>query len=277
VTDLQDVLLDKDAGPSPPASRSSVVGWAIATLFFLAAAGLGWYAYRHQPASVSPAKPAAAVPAPTTRAPLGVATPAVELPPLDQSDAFVRELVRGLSAHPIVTAWLATNGLLRNVVAVVENVATGGTPARQLRVLAPRGRFLAIERGGRAVIDPASYRRYDAIAAAFGSIDPAGTARVYSTLKPRIEEAYRELGRDESFDRTLEAAIVSLLQVPVVDGDVTLISHGALYRFGDTRLEGLTAAQKQLLRMGPDNVRTVQRKLRQLADALGIPGERLPR
>jgi hypothetical protein len=98
---------------------------------------------------------------------------------------------------------------------------------------------------------------------------------VYSTLKPRIEEAYRALGRDESFDLALEAAIVSMLQVPVAD-EAALVPRGALYRFADTRLDGLTAAQKQLLRMGPDHVRTVQRELREIAAALGIPPGRLP-
>ena len=42
------------------------------------------------------------------------------------------------------------------------------------------------------------------------------------------------------------------------------------------QLQELSAAQKQLLRMGPQNVRTVQSKLREIATALGIPASRLP-
>jgi len=45
---------------------------------------------------------------------------------------------------------------------------------------------------------------------------------------------------------------------------------------GNIALEGLTAAQKQLLRTGPRNVRIIQSSLRQIALALGIPPERLP-
>jgi hypothetical protein len=74
----------------------------------------------------------------------------------------------------------------------------------------------------------------------------------------------------------LETAIVSLLQTPVAGGEVALVPRGALYRYADTRLEGLTAAQKQFLRMGPEHVRAVQMTLRQIAAALGIPPERLP-
>ena len=53
-------------------------------------------------------------------------------------------------------------------------------------------RFFA--RGQELHISPRSYERYDYLADAAASIDPAGAARVYSTLKPRIEEAYRDLG-----------------------------------------------------------------------------------
>ncbi len=279
MTDLQDVLLDKDRGPRPPVpSGSRRAAWVVLALVLAAsAAALYWYGNRPDP---SPAEtkapvPGAEVSAPA-RTPLGVEAPSVTLPPLDQSDAVVRDLVRSLSSHPSVTAWLATTGLIRNFVVVVDNIATGATPARQLRVLAPRGPFRVIDNGRAIIVDPASYRRYDAIAGAVNGIDPAGAARVYSTLKPRIEEAFRDLGRDASFDVTLESAIMSLLQTPVVENEVALEPRGALYRFADTRLDGLTGAQTQFLRMGPEHVRTVQLALRRIATALGIPPDRLP-
>jgi hypothetical protein len=59
---------------------------------------------------------------------------------------------------------------------------------------------------------------------------------------------------------------------------VRLQPHGGVgYAFADPRDEGLTPAQKQLLRMGPGNARIVQAKLREIALALGIPPQRLPR
>ncbi|MHB8877533.1 MAG: DUF3014 domain-containing protein [Myxococcaceae bacterium] len=41
--------------------------------------------------------------------------------------------------------------------------------------------------------------------------------------------------------------------------------------FKDPALEGASPAQKQLLRMGPDNGRIVKEKLRELARALKLP------
>jgi hypothetical protein len=176
-----------------------------------------------------------------------------------------------------VAAWLATDGLIRNFTVVVANIAEGSTPAARLRALAPAGPFRVVEQGDELLIDPRSYERYDRLAEAVASVDPAGSARLYATLKPRIEEAYRDLGLpDGTFDRVLERAIVSLLATPVADSPHDLAPRGIVYGYADPGLESLTAAQKQLLRMGPRNARSVQQKLREIALALGIPAERLP-
>jgi hypothetical protein len=189
----------------------------------------------------------------------------------------VRRLVAALSSHPRVAAWLTTNGLIRNFVVVVENVSTGATPAGHLRVLRPVGPFRVIENGEEIRLDPRNYDRYTPFADAVASIDAAGAAQLYSRLKVRMGEAYAELGRDEPFDRALERAIVAMLQVPIVEGSVRLEETGATqYRHADATLQQLTQAQRQLLRMGPANVRVIQRKLREIALALGIPASRLP-
>ena len=209
--------------------------------------------------------------------PLGGNAAPINLPPLDQSDPIVRELVKQISSHPRIAAWLATDGLIRTLTVAVENVADGSTPARRFHVLRPASAFETVARGGDLHIAPRSYERYDDLADAAASIDAAGAARLYATLKPRIEEAYRDLGfPDTPFDRTLERAIVLLLRTPASDGAARLEPRGIGYGFVDPGLERLTAAQKQLLRTGPRNIRIIQSSLRRIALALGIPAERLP-
>jgi hypothetical protein len=108
----------------------------------------------------------------------------------------------------------------------VVNVADGQTPATHLRMMRPRAGFSVRQRGEDVYLDVRSYERYTPLADAVASIDPAGRARLYATLKPRIEDAYRELGYTSSpFDRTLERAIVRLLATPVSDQPV-LLQHG---------------------------------------------------
>jgi hypothetical protein len=237
-----------------------------------------WFSRRSHSASEqasAPAEPSRASRAPTT--PLGAAGEPIALPPLGESDALVRELVGRLSAHPSVVAWLAGDGLIRNATVTVQNVAAGQAPLRQAQRLAPKAPFAARGTAGELTVDPQSYERYNWIADGVASLDAQGVARLYGTLKPRVEEAYAELGSPESrFDATLERAIVLLLETPIVEGDVRLVPRGALYAYADPRLEGLAPAQKQLLRTGPRNTRVVLGKLRDVALALGITSDRLP-
>jgi hypothetical protein len=214
--------------------------------------------------------------APPATGPLGPTVEPRELPPLDLSDPLVRELLSGLSSRPELAAWLATDGLIRNVVASVDAVANGTTPSTQLRRLAPGRPFSVEARGEDFVIDARSYERYDGIADTVASLDADGLARAYSTLRPRLQEAYRELGYpDGNFDDAVQRAIARLLNTPMPEREVSVQPAPVLYQFTDQRLERLTPAQKQLLRMGPRNVRLIQAKLRDIAHALGIPAERL--
>ena len=70
--------------------------------------------------------------------------------------------------------------------------------------------------------------------------------------------------------------MVELLETPVVDGPIGLEKKVLSYAMTDETLEGLSPAQKQLLRMGPKGVRAVHGKIREMAAALGVPGSRLP-
>ena len=260
----------------PPPRRAGP--WVAAALL-AAAAVVVYVAFGNWTAGGRPATAdAPSAPAnPTEPArPLGSDPMAVVVPPLDQSDALVAQMLMQLSSHPRVAAWLATRGLIRNFTAVVVSISEGSTPAVLVPALRPSSPFAVIERGPDLDVNPKSYERYTALAAAVASVDPAGAARLYATLKPRIEEAYRDLGSEEPlFDRTLERAIVLLLRTPVPDDPVAVIPKGIGYAFADARLERLTAAQKLLLRMGPQNARTIQRSLREIALALGIPPGRL--
>lgn len=278
--DIQEYELRKTPGEPPPEDPGRSIGVRIAATVLVVAIGIAAYIVFGGRKASGPAtapQPVATSPRPQPVDPLGRDAAAIVLPPLDETDAVVRELVIALSSHPSIAAWLATDGLIRNFTVVVTNIADGRTPARHLSRLRPTPSFRVIERGGDLYIDPRSYERYNTLAAAASSIDPAGSARLYATLKPRIEEAYRELGRpDTPFDRTLERAIVVLLSTPVREDQLRVEPRGIGFGFAARDLEALTDAQKQLLRAGPRNARTVQAALREIALALGIPAERLP-
>ena len=274
-----DLELDRsgDLPVAPPPRSPNYGGWAITLLAAIAVAGGLWsFTSRRQPASSSaltaPADPQATVPE-RPKGPL-VKAADIDLPPLPQTDPVVRELVARLSSHPTVAAWLATDGLISNFSVVTLNIAEGRTPARFLRPIAPQGRFRTTSSGEELSVDPRSYERYNPIGDAVGALDAAGTASLYLTLKPRINDAYREMGHpDADFDRVLERAIGVLLQTPALDEKVALHPKGVTYVYSDPKLESLSPAQKQLLRLGPRNGQAVRAKLQEIASLLQLHPE----
>jgi len=267
---------DSERAPVPPPAHSPSV-WVAVALFVVAVAGAAYVVFGLGPPPIAPqavSKAATALQPPSRS--LGGQPESISVPALDETDSVVRTLVLALSKKPAVVAWLATEGLIRNFVEVVANIADGRTPAKLLAPLHPVGRFRVIERDRHPDVDPRSYDRYAEIADAVGAIDPPGAARVYAALRPRIEQAYHELdGSPESFDQPLEEAIVTLLDTPVVEGSVRLRPKGIGYTYVDERLETLTNAQRQLLRMGPRNTQIIEKKLRAIGLALGISSARL--
>ena len=272
--DLNDLQLDKWRTPVEPERTGSRVWVVVVSLIVVAAvAAAGYYLLwrKRQPAPADVrVHTEQAVPQAAAAKPVAESGEPIDLPPLDQSDTVVRDLVGRLSSHPAVAAWLTTDQLIRNFTTVVLNVSNGRTPSGQLTKLKPHEAF-RVTSGPTPAIDPRSYRRYDAYADAFAGLDAPGAARLYATLKPRIADAYRELGfPDGDFDRTLERAVNELLRTPVIEGNVPLVSRSVAYEFADPRLQSLSPAQRQLLRTGPRNVRLIQAKLREIAPLAGV-------
>ena len=139
------------------------------------------------------------------------------------------------------------------------------------------GRLRVTTRGSEVVIDPRSYDRFNRIEEAAASIDAQSAGRLFKSFKPLLQAAYDELGNQEPIDRAVERAIVALLQVPAINGDIRVeqTGEGIGYEYADARLESLTGAQKQLLRMGAKNIRIIQSQLRTFAMTVGIPSSRL--
>lgn len=282
--DLNDLELERsgEAPPPPPPRSTNYALWTATIVAAIVVGGGVWYLTSKRPPS-SP--PAVTVPAPAPQAtvperPEGPLVHAadIDLPPLPQTDPIVRELVARLSSHPTIAAWLATKGLIANFTVTTLTIAEGRTPVQFLRPIAPRGRFRTRSAGNELFVDPRSYDRYNPHADAIGALDAVGTASLYLTLKPRISDAYRELGYPEGdFDRVLERAIGVLLQTPALDEKVTLEPKGVTYAYSDSKLESLSPAQKQFLRMGPRNSQAVRAKLEEIVALLKLHPEPLRR
>jgi hypothetical protein len=253
--------------PPPTQARKRPVGLIVA-LVVLVGAGV-WYSVQRMKAQQAPPTP----PPPAVTQQVDAGTTAPQGPPsVQEGDARVQELVGPLSSDPDLAKWLGVEGLLQRFTTAVSNIADGESPRMVLSFLAPTEGFQVIEAKGKTTIDPKSYARYDAVARVMGSLDVAAAASAWVELKPLVDRVYAEMAPPgRTFDQTFNLAIQHLLEVPVPQGDVEVVAKGGLYGYADPKLEGLSRAQKHLLRMGPQNMQTIQRRLTELHTHLRLP------
>jgi len=247
--------------PEPPRARATpILVIALAGLILGGAGAWWWIRANRAPAPATPAT------APSTEAVITEsAKPARPLPALGQMDTFLRALLGTMSAHPDFARWLATDDLIRQMANVIDCISRGQSPATEVAVVRPQGDF-DVTRRGPPTISPASFRRYDGLATIVESLDAKAVIEAYRTIHPRLDEAYRALGRTEGgVDHAIDVALQALIETPVPVEPVRVSAgKGATYIFADAQYERLQPAQKQLLRMGPDNVRRIQTRLREI-------------
>jgi hypothetical protein len=193
------------------------------------------------------------------------------LPPLENSDGFVREKAAGLSSDPAFRDWLESDDLVSRLVAAINMAAHGKVPRELLAPFAPRSEFRVVNKGRRVFLDPAGYSRYDHVAAFAASVNAAEAAKVFELLLPLLDAAQRALGEPNPDAReALFSVVRELASAPVLRKDVELKTgtKGIVWIYADDRLERLSPAQKQIMRLGPKNQTAVSDKLREIATAL---------
>lgn len=200
--------------------------------------------------------------------PLADVLPA-SLPDLDRSDQALLTLAGRLIENPRFVELLIPRDMIRRFVVTIDGLGTRVVSQTHLPVTPPDGRFLVEPRGERFVIDSRNYERYRRHVAMLDQLDSRLLVEAYVHFYPLIQQAYRELGYPQGFfnDRLI-AVIDEILATPETGDPIWLEQPGVFYLHVDPGLEGLTAGQRLLIRMGPDNAGAVKRKLREIRTGL---------
>jgi hypothetical protein len=248
------------SGPSGEGLPLLPIAIGGAVIVVLLGAGAWWIWRTPAPGKTTPVAVTA------TEVPITAPPPPVVLPPLDEMDAFLRPLLQALSNRPELVRWLATDDLVRQLAAAIDQASQGDNPAGGFQELEPRARISVVRRNNRRLIDPAGYKRYDGLVLTVTSLEAAAVARLYQTIRPRLNEAYQNMGHPGGdVDAAVQQTLDILLNTPVVKGPVPLVEGpGARWAYADPDLEALTPTQKQLVRMGPAHTETLLVWLRAL-------------
>ena len=248
---------------------------ALWVLAIVALAVGGYFAYRKL--ALPPAPPPEVVteplpatgPAPVIENPLAPPAGTAPLPQLNESDAAVADELAGLLGKESVDSLFVADDLIRRITATIDNLPREKMAAR-LRPLRPMdSAFMVAGEEGGYTLDPDNYARYVPYVTIVEGLDPDRLAAFYVRLYPLFQQAYAELGNlDGYFNDRVVAVIDDLLAAPEVEGPIALTRPNVMYRFADPALESLSAGQKFLIRIGPDNARRIKAMLRALRERI---------
>ncbi|HTS20578.1 MAG TPA: DUF3014 domain-containing protein [Casimicrobiaceae bacterium] len=261
--------------------RGSSARWGLAALGVLLILIGAFAYYLWQRPSVPPAAPSVAQPAATQPAapsaearvehPIepGVASGAPPLPALGESDAAAREGLEALFGTSGFAALFRPQELIRNIVATIDNLPRKNVAPRLMPVKPVPGSFHVAGPDGALTIAADNASRYTPYVRAMDAVDSAKLVALYVRFYPLFQQAYTELGYPSRYfnDRLFEV-IDHLLAAPDAPSTIALVQPKVLYEFADPAYADLSAGQKIMVRMGPENEARVKAKLRELKRAL---------
>lgn len=189
----------------------------------------------------------------------------VEPDPVDISDVAIETALVTIANSDFITELLVNEGLLQKFVVTITNLA-GNEMAPNHRLLnPPEQTFRVYQQANRYWVDPASYKRYTPYVNAMESMDNERLITLFERYEEDMKSMHDEISPSyQTFDTVFLNAIDTLLDTPEVPVPVEVFTDSVVYKFKDEKLERLSAPQKQLLRTGPDNMRRIKAKLREI-------------
>jgi hypothetical protein len=206
-----------------------------------------------------------------------------ELPPLDQSDAYVGRVLNELVGRKAVASFLNLDGFARRFVATVNGLGSDSASPERWPVRQTPGRFETDARGEHVAISPRNAARYAPFVTFVEAVDSRKVVAAYVAMYPLLQRAYEDLGEPNPyFNDRVVIVIDDLLATPEiaepvrvkhidVDGASPSPSAARLYVYADPSLETRTVGQKILMRVGQDNARRLKAKLLEIRGLLTAP------
>lgn len=195
--------------------------------------------------------------------------PEPPLPAPEESDPLLREEMASVGVDGKLAGLAEGENLLQRAVALVDGGSRGVILRKILPMDAPKAAFPVMREGPQVYMDPAGYDRYDTYVAAVSDIDTQALADSFHEYRSLYEEAYAQLGiPGEDLDNAIIRTLDRILATPEIEEPIALARTSVMYTYADPALEALPALQKQLLRMGPDNIRQIKAVAQQLRNQL---------
>src|SRR6476661_8953938 len=213
------------------ASMRKAFGWIVAIVVVATAIAIYYGYYKQEP--VPPPTPA-----PVAQAPQEPAEPAIRHP-------IPEEAAKSL---------LRTDGFIRRIVATVDDLPRRKVAVRVRPVQLAPGQFQIDKTGDGRTISADNPARYAAYVRLAKQIDAEKVVGLYVRFYPLFQQAYEALGYPGSyFNDRLIHVIDHLLEAPDIPAKARLVQPKVFYEFEDPELEGRSAGEKIMMRIGTEN------------------------
>ncbi len=203
-----------------------------------------------------------------------VSQPAVVLPKLDESDAWLQAKLPELTWRNELLSLLINEDMIRRFVVFTDNFSQGLLAYEHTPFIQPKTKFTVDEQsvsGDKQNVwqwDSATNKRFDLYVDLLRSIDSATLVSWYFEVKPLVDEAYSELGYEEDFTYTLQDAITRVLDMELPKSSMALTRTSVMYKFQNPQLEALADSDKLLLRIGKENLLIIKSILLEINEKL---------
>lgn len=193
----------------------------------------------------------------------------VQVAPADVGEAAVnKELARNWPLAQL-RKYFNLQEQARRLVITVDNLPREHVPS-QLRITRGVPELLRVQKDGETItLDPSNYERYDRIISYVEKMDARKIGRLYAKFYPLLQRTYEETGfPEERFHDRVLAALDDMMDAPRPTGPIRLVQPKVLYRFEDDHLESLSAGQKIMIRVGPENAGRLRKVLARVRAAI---------
>ena len=189
--------------------------------------------------------------------------------PVDISDAAIESALVTIANNNTLVDLLVDDALLERFVVTIANLSNGEIAPNQRLLNPPEKAFRVYQQANRYWVDPASYKRYTPYVNAMESLESERLLTLFERYEGDMMNTFEQIAAsNQTFNSVFIDAIDTLLDTPEVPVPVEVFTDSVTYKYKDERLENLNAPQKQLLRTGPDNMRRIKAKLREVKSLL---------
>lgn len=192
----------------------------------------------------------------------------IELLKLENSDESFQTGIKRTSEN--LKEWFLTKNVINKFIIIVNDLSQNQMLYKHRTFIKPPGKIVVKMDSKGLYLAKQSYSRFNPLANAIEAIDVQTGLDLYIVFKPLFEKVYKEFSYPAQYrlDDIFMKAAANVIEAPIVTNRIALVKHTISYKYADKKLESLNDVEKLMIRMGPENTKKIQAKLRKLVEGV---------